>query len=166
MNLIPHFVLSLLVSCTFVSASFAEVRLPSVFTNHMVLQRNMPAPVWGWADAGETVHVVFGDQTKQTKADDAGRWRVTLEPLSVGKPRSLVVEGTNRVEVKDVLVGEVWICSGQSNMQWTLQQSSDGDLELASADVPEIRLLTVAGAGMQSPLDDFDGAWEVCSPGT
>src|SRR5690606_15827788 len=140
------------------SAAQADLRLPSVFTNHMVLQRDMPVPVWGWADAGQEVAVVFDGQTKKAKADDNGKWRVTLDPLSVGEPRSLVVEsGSDRLEVTDVLVGEVWICSGQSNMEWPIAASSDGDLEVLGKGNPNIRFLTVAMAGEQKPLDDFDG---------
>jgi sialate O-acetylesterase len=149
------------------SAAQAELRLPSVFTNHMVLQRDMPVPVWGWADAGAEVAVVFDGQTKKAKADDNGKWRVTLDPLSTGEPRSLVVEsGSDRLEVTDVLVGEVWICSGQSNMEWPIAASSDGDLAVLGKGNPNIRFLTVAMAGEQKPLDDFDGAWELCTPET
>ena len=170
MSLSIRFLRTALLTTTLVTAicgaASADVRLPAVFSNHMVLQRDMPVPVWGWAAPGEKVAVVFGDQTQTVVTDDEGRWRVNLERLSVGKPRSLVVEGNNRLELKDVLVGEVWLCSGQSNMQWALDGSADSDLERAGANQPEIRLLTVAMAGTQQQLDDFDGAWEVCSPGT
>ncbi len=144
----------------------AEVRLPSVFSSHMVLQRERPVPVWGWADPGEEVTVAFGGQTKQTVADEGGRWKVTLDPLSVGDPRSLVVEGANRVEVSDVLVGDVWLCSGQSNMEWPISATYNGDLERLGDGEPDIRLLTVGMAGTQQPLDDFDGAWVRCTPET
>lgn len=150
----------------------ADVRLPAVFSDHMVLQRERQVPIWGWADSGEQVAVVFGEQTKTTTANDEGRWQVTLDPLSLGEAhslgqaRSLVVEGNNRLEFADVLVGDVWVCSGQSNMEWPVSSSADGDLELLGQGEPEIRFLTVSSAGTQEPLDDFDSAWERCTPGT
>lgn len=143
------------------------VSLPYVFTHHMVLQRGMPAPVWGKAAAGEQVTVAFGDQKAEALADESGRWRVTLDPLTVGEPRQLTVSGSETPEpvvVRDVLVGDVWICSGQSNMQWNLQNTKDGALDLLAADRPQIRLLQVNQLGSQEPLDDIDQAWKVCSP--
>lgn len=150
-----------------ITPTLAELRLPSLFTNHMVLQRDMPAPVWGWAEPGDEVAVVFGDQTKTTTADDQGKWKVELDPLSLGEPRSLVVESNNdRLEVTDVLVGDVWICSGQSNMEWPVEASQDRELELLGDGNPDIRLLTIPGEGLQTPAEDFDGAWEECTPGS
>ncbi|WP_425398506.1 sialate O-acetylesterase [Aeoliella sp.] len=149
------------------SPTSADLRLPSVFSNHMVLQRDMAAPVWGWAEPGAEVAVVFGDQTKTTTADDQGKWQVALDPLSVGEPRSLVVESKDdRLEVTDVLVGDVWICSGQSNMEWSISRSRNRELEVLGEGNPNIRLLTVTGEGVQTPADDFDGAWEECKPGS
>lgn len=146
----------------------AEVRLPALFTNHMVLQRDMPVPVWGWAEPGEEVAVVFAGQTQHATADDQGKWMVKLQPLAASdEGRSLVVEGkSDRLEVTDVLVGEVWLCSGQSNMEWTVSNSTDGDLELPAIDNASIRFMTVGGGGSQQPYEDFTGAWQVCSPGT
>ena len=163
---VKWFTFTAVVTTQVVSNVEAQVRLPSVFSNHMVLQRDRPLPVWGWATPGEEVRVTFDDQTKQAVADSEGRWKVTLDPLSVGEPRSLVVEGGNRLELNDVLVGDVWLCSGQSNMEWPIQRSSDGDLEVLGNGTPAIRLLTVASVGTQEPQDDFDGAWELCTPGT
>src|SRR5258708_3235312 len=94
----------------------ADVKLPAMFTDHAVLQRDMPVPVWGWADPGEEVTVAIAGQTQKTKADDKGKWRVTLDPLKVGDPLTLVAEAKNRVDRKNILAGEVWLCSGQSNM--------------------------------------------------
>lgn len=157
--------------CLFLALGAAEaaVRLPFVFTHHMVLQREAPAPVWGKADPGERVTVRFAGQAKSATADAAGAWRVTLDPLSVGEPRELTVEGsaTDRpVVVRDVLVGDVWICSGQSNMQWRLDNARDGRLDLLAADRPSIRLLNVDHLGSQQPLDDIDQAWLTCTPKT
>jgi sialate O-acetylesterase len=143
----------------------AELTLPAMFTDHAVLQREMPVPVWGTAEPGEEVHVVIAGQTLKTKADDKGNWSVTLKPLSVGKPLTLVVEsGKSRVEVKDLLVGEVWLCSGQSNMEFPLSAVTNGDLEISAANHPQIRLIAVKEPGSQEPVEDFDGEWKVCSP--
>jgi sialate O-acetylesterase len=144
----------------------ADVKLPALFTPHMVLQREMPVPVWGTADPGEAVTVEFGDQRKTATADAEGNWKVVLDSLQTGAPRSLVVRGKNVIEVGDVLVGEVWVCSGQSNMEWPVAASMGSDLELASSQRDTIRLITVHGPGVQTPLRDFDGAWEVANPST
>jgi sialate O-acetylesterase len=145
-------------------AAIAETRLPAIFSDHAVLQRDMPVPIWGWADPGDEVTVSIGGQTQKSKADDKGKWRVTLSPLSVGEPLKLVVEGKNRLERNDILVGEVWLCSGQSNMEWSVGQVANADLEVPAANHPKIRMITVTGPGSQVPVDDFDGQWQVCTP--
>ncbi len=170
-TLLPRFVLSAVVfvlAALFVTSGLhADVKLPAMFTDHAVLQREMPVPVWGWADPGEEITVAIAGQTHKTKADDKGKWRVTLEPLAVGKPLKLTVEGKNRVAVNDILVGEVWLCSGQSNMEFPLVAAANGDLEIAAAhDFPNIRLVRVKEPGSQTPVEDFDGQWDVCSPKT
>jgi sialate O-acetylesterase len=142
----------------------ADVKLPAMFTDHAVLQRDMPVPVWGWAEPGEEVKVSIAGQTEKTTADDKGKWLVTLKPLSVGEPQRLVVEGKNKVEVKDILVGEVWLCSGQSNMEFALSNAVDSDLEIAAANHPQIRLVRVKELGNQEPVEDFEGEWKVCDP--
>ena len=149
------------------AASMAAVALPSVFSDHMVLQRDRDLPVWGWADAGESVTVSIGDQTQTTQADGEGKWSVTLKPLAVNRDGlTLTVKGSNEITLRDVLVGEVWICSGQSNMQWPVSQSWNADLTRATAKNAQIRFITNDNAGVQKPLADFVGAWDVCSPGT
>lgn len=142
----------------------AEVKLPHMFTDHAVLQRGMPVPVWGTADPGEAVEVKIAGQTKKTKADAKGNWQVSLEPLSVGEPLTLVVKGKNEVTVNDILVGEVWLCSGQSNMEWPLSLSTNADLETAAANHPQIRLVRVKEMGSQELVEDFKGEWKVCTP--
>lgn len=151
----------------------AEVRLPALFSDHMVLQRERPCPVWGWADPGETVTVTVkmskpdqADATVSTVADEAGQWRVTLPAMAAGGPLTLTVEGGNRLELSDVLVGEVWLCSGQSNMEWRTVASVDGNAEVAAADHPQIRLFKVPYKMSGTPFDDVESAWEVCSPET
>ena len=144
----------------------ADVKLPAVLSDHMVLQREMKLPIWGWADPGEQVTVSIADQKQTATADEKGRWRVTLDPISSDQPLTLVVEGKNRLEVKDILMGEVWLCSGQSNMEYKVKDCWNGDLDVASAKFPNIRLLSVKGPGSQTAVEDFHGQWKVCSPKT
>ncbi len=106
----------------------ADVKLASIFGDSMVLQCDMAIPVWGWADPGEEVTVTLGDQTKSVKADDDGRWQVKLDALKANaEGQTLTVTGANTIELKDVLIGEVWICSGQSNMEWGLGGAMNGE---------------------------------------
>jgi len=145
---------------------FADVRLPALFTNHMVLQQGQKNRVWGWADAGEDVIVTIGGQRQTAKANDKGKWQVTLDALPTGGPLTLSITGKNKLAIEDVLVGEVWICSGQSNMQWAVGQSNDADLESRTAKFPKIRLISVPQVGTQEPQEDFKGEWKVCTPET
>jgi len=144
----------------------AEVKLASIFTDSMVLQCDMPVPVWGWAGKGEGVTVEFGGQSKTATASKDGNWKVTLDKLTAtGQPHTLTVSGSNKIELKDVLVGEVWICSGQSNMEWPLQMSLNGKDEVAAAKHPQIRLFNVVGH-TTSPVakDTLNGKWQPCTP--
>jgi len=158
----------LLASLSLLSSAsiYAEVSQPSIFSDHMVLQREHNNPIWGQADTGETVTVSINGQSHETKADEAGKWRLELEPMPAGGPYEMIVSGTNTLTYTDVLVGEVWMCSGQSNMQWSVNRSNHADLEIASANHPQIRLLTVPLVGRQEAQDDFEGQWEICSPET
>jgi sialate O-acetylesterase len=146
--------------------AFADVTLPNIFGDHMVLQRDQKNRVWGKADAGEEVTVKFDSQSHATKAGDDGQWMVTLEPLSVGPARTLTIQGKNKIEFTDVLVGEVWVCSGQSNMQWSVNSSNDQDLEKLTAKFPNIRLISVPQVGTQEPQWNFNGKWTTCTPET
>ena len=142
----------------------AAVKLPSVFGSHMVLQRDQPVPVWGTADAGEEVTVTFRDQKVTTKADDQGKWSVKLAALSVGDTAALTVAGSNTITFEDVLVGEVWVCSGQSNMQMAIKGSLDSDLEAAATGQPGIRLFQVPNVTALEPQDDVKAEWKTCTP--
>ena len=163
----------LLVSLVGLTAQ-AEVKLPAVFGDHLVLQQNQKINVWGWADAGEHVQVSIGDvKSDLTSADKEGNWRVELPALKASKvATTIVVKGTNlkgttsTVEIKDVLIGEVWLCSGQSNMEWTVVRSSNAEKEIAAAQHPLIRHIKVPWRQSNIPLDNFDSKWEVCSPET
>jgi sialate O-acetylesterase len=155
-----------LASMFVVSSVNADVKMPALFTPHMVLQRDQKDRVWGWAEAGEKVTVAINGQVKSTETDKDGKWLVTLDPMPAGGPHSLSISGKNTIVIDDVLVGEVWICSGQSNMQWNVGQSDDGDLEALTANFPKIRLISVPQVGTQTPQNDFKGKWEICTPAT
>ena len=148
------------------STALADIRLPAIFTDHLVLQQGQKNRVWGWADPGEEVIVTIAGQKHTAKADDKGKWLVTLDALAVGGPHTLNLAGKNKLAVQDILVGEVWICSGQSNMQWEVKQSNDADLEAKTAKYPKIRFISVPQVGTQTPQADFKGSWSVCSPDT
>ena len=107
--------------------TFADVRLPNVISSHMVLQQEKPVHIWGWAEPGEKVEVTFAGQTKKTKADKTGKWLVALDPLKANKtPATMNITGNNKIKLDDLLVGEVWVCSGQSNMEWSMAQTEQG----------------------------------------
>ncbi len=146
----------------------AEVRLPNIFGNSMVLQRELPVPVWGWAESGQEVTVTLGGQTKKAKADQDGRWQVKLDALKANaEGQTLKVAGGNTIELKDILVGEVWICSGQSNMEWSVANSLNAQEEISAANHPQIRLFNVPGhTTAPLPQDNCPGAWQLCQPNT
>jgi len=144
---------------------YADVELPDVLSNGMVLQRDHRVPVWGKADPDEVVSVSFSGQTKQTKADKEGRWHVELDGMSANAtPDTLRITGHNVIELKDVLVGEVWLCSGQSNMQLTLPQTNDGEAAIAAADHPTVRLFDVSREVAFKRKTGKLGVWKVSSP--
>ena len=145
----------------------ADVSLNNMFGDHMVLQQGIKNKVWGQADPGEQVTVTLGGQTHSTTAAADGTWHVFLDPIQeYGGPHTLTVKGKNTVTFSDVLIGEVWVCAGQSNMQWSVNASNDPDLEKAAAKFPNIRLISVPQVGTQEPQWNFNGKWAVCSPET
>lgn len=144
----------------------ADVRLPAVFSPNMVLQRDAELPVWGWAEAGEKVGVSIGDNRAIATADKGGKWMVRLKPMAAGGPHKLVVEAANRIELGGVLIGEVWIGSGQSNMAMSVSRSKDYENEKRAADFPLIRMFSVSRASATSPQGDCQGEWKICSPET
>ncbi len=159
-----HLLVGLATFASVSTASFADVSTPAIFGDHMVLQRDHANPVWGWADSGERVTVSIGSQTHTTVADRNGEWKVVLDSLPAGGPHRLTIKGRNTLSYDDVLVGEVWICSGQSNMAWPVRNSYDGDLVAMTANHPEIRLISVPQVGTQEPQSDFEGEWSHCTP--
>jgi sialate O-acetylesterase len=143
----------------------ADVRLPAMFTDNMVIQQRMPVPIWGWADEGEVVKVQFGGQ-RQTATAKEGKWSVRLKALKAGGPATLIVTGKNRLEVKNVLVGEVWVCSGQSNMELALSRSFESGADIANSANAQIRLFTVPKLRAAAPTNDVQAAWQLCQPET
>ncbi len=156
-----------------------DVRLPRVFGDHMVMQRDVPLPVWGWAEPGEAIAVrlvgpdgataeraeaVRDDAAVQTTAGPDGKWSVRLRAVGAGGPYTLRVQGRNTLELTDVLIGEVWICSGQSNMEWGLRASENGRQAVAQATHPELRFLRLGWKTAPGPLDDCQAEWRLCTP--
>ncbi len=158
--------LSAALVAAFASSAVAELKLGSIFSSSMVLQRELPVPVWGWDKPGQEVTVTFGDQSKSAKANDAGKWMVKLDALKANdKGQTLTIAGSTKAKLEDVLVGEVWICSGQSNMEWSVRASMNAKEESAAANHPLIRLFNVPGH-ITNPLpqETCPGQWQVCSP--
>jgi sialate O-acetylesterase len=142
----------------------AAVRLPALLSDHMVVQREQPVHIWGWADPGEKVRVAFANTNRDDVADDAGRWSVYFPPQDAGGPYEMTIEGTNRIAISDILVGEVWVGSGQSNMEMQVDRVNDAAKEIAAADFPKIRLFQVERNTAHAPLLDVKGSWKVCTP--
>jgi len=145
--------------------ALAEVRLPALFSDHMVLQRNIEVPVWGWAEPGQTVTVSINGQTASGQTNDDGKWMVHLEAMPAGGPFTLTVTAGNESRtLEDVLVGEVWLCTGQSNMDMRLRKL--GKAAEAEADHPNLRLFRVERAIADAPADDVDAGngWARCTP--
>ena len=146
--------------------AWAEVKLPALFADHMVLQGDMPVPVWGWAKPGESVTVEAAGQKRVAVTDAQGKWRVELAPLQRGTHLTLAVRGANQILVHDVLVGEVWLGSGQSNMGLTVNRANNFPAEQAAANFPELRMFTVAHNTSPAALDDCKGSWQICNSNT
>jgi sialate O-acetylesterase len=156
------------------SVAGADVKLPKIFSDNMVLQQSTEAPVWGWAEPGEAIKVSLADQSAETKAGDDGKWLVKIAtPKATGDALELRISGQNEVVFKNVLAGEVWVCSGQSNMQMSLNSSHDAAEEVKNANYPNIRLFTLARGGnipQDKPIDDLpdtganEHKWLACTP--
>ncbi|MCG8309350.1 MAG: sialate O-acetylesterase [Cytophagales bacterium] len=145
----------------------AEVELPKIFTSNMVLQRDTPIKIWGRADRREKIRIIFLDDTTVVSADKKGNWQAELKELPAGGPFAMIVEGKNRIVLNNILMGDVWICSGQSNMEWPLHATDNAEEEITSAKYPRIRLFTVKRKISTKPLDDCDSdGWVACSPET
>jgi sialate O-acetylesterase len=161
-------ILAVVTVCCLAMITQAQVKLPRIFGDNMVLQREKPIAVWGWAKAKEKVTIKFHDQVKTVVADKNGKWSVKLNAEKAGGPYTLTVNGkTNTVKFNNVLVGEVWICSGQSNMEWPLRLANNASQEISLADYPQIRHIKIPNVVAAVPKDDFNsGDWKICSPQT
>jgi sialate O-acetylesterase len=144
-------------------AARADVKLHGLFTDHMVLQRDTSAPIWGWADDGEEVTVEFRGKKVSTRAK-GGKWLVKLGKFKAGGPDELKVSGKNSLTLKNVLVGEVWIASGQSNMEWPMRASFEPGPDILGANNPNLRLYTVPKLKANAPVEDVASAWKETSP--
>ncbi|HWB10927.1 MAG TPA: sialate O-acetylesterase [Pirellulales bacterium] len=145
----------------------AEVTLPAIIGSHMVLESGMPLTIWGWANAGEEVTVAIADFKATVKADSAGDWQVKLPPIPASdEPLEMTVSGTNTIKLTDILVGEVWMGSGQSNMQWSVDASDNAAEEIAAANYPKLRLFLVPLVPAGKPAKNVNAAWTVCTPET
>jgi sialate O-acetylesterase len=150
-----------------VSPLCAEPVLPHLFSDHMVIQRETEIRIWGRADPGEGISVSLRNETGQTTADADGRWKITLPAMRAGGPFTLTVQGKKRIVFRDVMLGEVWVASGQSNMTYALSGATGGDKEISHATYPDIRFFTVPKKIAVAPQSDTLAAvWEVCSPDT
>lgn len=143
----------------------ADVRLANIFTDHAVLQRGQPIQVWGWANPGEAVKVSLHSQSASTVADAKGNWQVALKAESAGGPFQMTVQGSNRISLQDILVGEVWLASGQSNMEWSVADAKDGAREVAQSAQPQIRHFKVPKSVAMQPVADMGASgWKVADP--
>jgi len=163
----PRIPLLALLCLAFASLAAADLRLPSVFSDHMVLQREKPVAIWGWADADEEVSVEFAGQKKTAQADATGRWSLRLDPLTASvESRKLIATGKDgrKAEISDVLVGDVWLGSGQSNMAMTVNRSKDFEQEKTAATFPLIRHFKEESAGAATAQTQSKGKWLACTP--
>ncbi len=158
---------SLLVASSAVPQAQADVKLPHVIASHMVLQRDRPLPIWGWADPSEEITVRLDDATATATADAQGNWKVVLPAVTAdGKAHRMTVSGKNKIELDDILIGDVWIGSGQSNMELGLTMCQKGKEEVAAANYPKIRLLLIPKISANKPAKDVQSQWVQCQPDT
>jgi len=146
----------------------ADVRLPKIFSDNMMLQRGLPVRVWGWADAGEPVSVTLAGKTVATKADDKGEWKLELAAMKAGENLELSVKGKNQLSLKNILIGDIWVCSGQSNMEMSLGGCLGAAEDVKAANLPMIRRIKISLVQNAAPQADVPvaGPWQVCAPAT
>lgn len=167
--------LFLFISVLSAGVAFSAVKLPAVISSGMVLQQKTKVALWGNADAGEKIRVLASWSKKEMSlsADENGKWKVFLQTPKAGGPYTITIKAANTIILNNILIGEVWLCSGQSNMAFPLQKESrwrtgvlNGEQEIKSADYPSIRLFQVTQSTADQPQDDLTGNWQVCSPAT
>ena len=157
-------VLQMLVGAVCPAQDAAKFEVSTIFGDSMVLQRDLPLPVWGWAQPGTEVSVTLGGNTATAKAGEDGRWLAKLPAMPAGGPHELVIKGPETLTLKDVLIGDVWVCSGQSNMQWSVQNSKNRDEEIAAANYPQLRQFDLQRATSPEPQARLSGKWTVATP--
>ena len=150
--------------CIAVLPASADVTLPHIIDSNMVLQRDKPLPIWGWAEPGEQVRVKIAQNKVSIRADAQGKWMVKLPAMKAGGPYRMTVSGRNTIYLTNILVGEVWVCSGQSNMELGIGLANNAEQEIATADYPKIRLFHIPRRPSGQPAPDIDATWRVCSP--
>jgi sialate O-acetylesterase len=162
--------LTFLITLAFTTTMFAKIILPSVFSDNMVLQQNSKVAIWGWSDPGETVKIVASwnsSDTVKVKADNSSEWKTVINTIGAGGPYSVKIIGNGGVELKNVMLGEVWICSGQSNMEMNVTwKLINGEEEAAQANHPNIRIFQVQKIGAEFPQQDCHATWTPCTPET
>jgi sialate O-acetylesterase len=160
----PRF-LTIAFALSFAAAAHAGITLPYLLADHMVLQRDRPVHIWGYAEPGETVAVAFRGAEAKSTADRLGRWSVDLPPGGAGGPFHMTIRGNQTFELRDILVGDVWVASGQSNMEWPLAWAGDAQANIAAARFPRIRLVHAMHKVSEYPLDNLVGEmWRECTP--
>ncbi|MBN1769375.1 MAG: hypothetical protein JW842_12775 [Prolixibacteraceae bacterium] len=172
MKIIFHklIVMSMLLYVFFVSSAFATITLPSVFSDNMVLQQNSEVDIWGWSNAGETIKIIPGwnlTDTIKVKVDNMAKWSARLKTIGAGGPYNIQIIGGSQLELKNVMLGEVWICSGQSNMEWSVNMGVENGEELAAqANNPNIRIFNMPKIGAIYPQQNCNTNWVICTPET
>lgn len=162
--------LTLIILSVFSTNIFAKIILPSVFSDNMVLQQNSKVAIWGWANPAEKIKIVASwnlQDTIQVKADNTSKWQASLQTIEAGGPYSIQILGSGDAELKNVMLGEVWLCSGQSNMEMSVNwKLINGEEDAAKADNPNIRIFHVQKIGADFPQQTCNATWTVCSPET
>lgn len=155
----------LLITIVLLSAiSYADIKLDSLFSDNIVLQRGMEVPVWGRADDGEKITVEFAGQTVSTVTKN-GKWMVKLNPMKENsQPQEMIVKGNNTLKIKNILIGEVWICSGQSNMEWALARSTGGEEASAASTNDQLRIFNAPHNVKLKPADNVNAKWVLSDP--
>ena len=154
---------------SFVHSASALISIPEIFADNMVLQQKSEVAFWGWAKAGETVTIKAEWLEKEVsmRAGPSGRWKLIINTPAAGGPFKISLKGSNEILLKNVLIGEVWLCSGQSNMEWSARSGiNNADKEIKNADNPGIRLFNVYHSSSDNPQEHFTGEWVECTPET
>ena len=162
-------VLSLLLMLVIIEGAHGNVSMPAVFSDNMVLQQKSEIKLWGWAKPGEPVKLTAGwlNENPETKADNQGKWSLQVPTPSAGGPYIVRIKGYNELVFENVMIGEVWLCSGQSNMEWSASSGIDNaDEEIAKATFPDIRFFSVSHSTALSPQNHLTGTWVTCTPET